>query len=213
LVRAADLKEQLAATAMLGAGNSYRVRDCSALAVFLADGEPSRRVDRIMALEKGQRHPAYRAAMPLASSFLMGEGHAATLLKQLTTTLVSQTLGQAMPGIESLQAWSYKNTALAVQSYVLAATSHDLATAIMEGYDPRRAKDILRIPDRYEIPMMVAMGYDYVVEGGGDTWSRTPRLELEEVVFGDTFGAPLELFHDGSSEEGVGEDDDDEKAV
>lgn len=201
LVRAAEVKEQLAANAMLGAGNAYRVQDCSALAVFLADGEPSRRVDRIMGLEKGQRHPAYRAAMPLASSFLMGEGHAATLLKQLSTTLLSQNLGQPMPGIESLQAWSYKNTALAVQSYVLAATSHDLATAIMEGYDPRRTKEILQIPDRYEIPMMVATGYDY----GGDTLPRTPRLALEEVVFAESFGAPLELSHDGSSEEELGE--------
>ena len=176
---------------MLGAGNAFRTRDCSALAVFLADLEPSKRLDRLMALEKGKRHPGYRATMPLASSFLMGEGHASTWLKQISTSLLSNTVKQ-MPGIEPIQAWSYKNTALAVQSFVLSATSHDLATAIMEGYDPRRCKEILRIPDRYDIPMVVATGYEYFDE----LEPPTPRFDLGEIVFDDTFGNPVTLSDD-----------------
>lgn len=176
---------------MLGAGNAYRTRDCSALAVFLADLEPSKRLKRVMELEQGKRHPAYRAILPLASSFLMGEGHAATLLKQLSTSFLSSTVRQ-MPGIEPIQAWSYKNTALAVQSYMLAATSHDLATAVMEGYDPRRCKEILRIPDRYDIPMVVATGYEYE-EAEEQSDPLTPRFDLNEIVFDNTFGSSLAL--------------------
>ena len=188
-MRDQKIKTQLADTAMLGAGNAYRTRDCSALAVFLADLEPSKRLDRLLELEKNQRHPGYRAMLPLATSFLMGEGHAATWLKQMSTTLLSKTV-RPTPGIEPIQAWAYKNTSLAVQSYVLSATSHDLATAIMEGFDPRRCKEILRIPDRYDIPMMVATGYEYFE---GEEESRTPRFDLEEMVSDNTFGTPVHL--------------------
>ena len=188
-MRDQKIKTQLADTAMLGAGNAYRTRDCSALAVFLADLEPSKRLDRLLELEKNQRHPGYRAMLPLATSFLMGEGHAATWLKQMSTTLLSKTV-RPTPGIEPIQAWAYKNTSLAVQSYVLSATSHDLATAIMEGFDPRRCKEILRIPDRYDIPMMVATGYEYFE---GEEEARTPRFDLEEMVFDNTFGTPVHL--------------------
>ena len=181
---------------MLGAGNQYRTRDCSALAVFLSDLEPSARLHRLLALERGSRHAGYRAMLPLASSFLMGQGHAATALKQVATSLLSQTT-KPMPGIEPVQAWSYKNTSLMVQSYVLAATSHGLATAIMEGYDPRRCKELLRIPDRYDIPMMVATGYDYQQEeepsNDNTTTPPIPRFALDEMVFDDTFGLPTRL--------------------
>lgn len=176
---------------MLGIGNQYRVRDCSALAVFLADLEAGKRIQRVESLERewGKRHPAYLAMMPLSTSFLIGEGHAATALKQLSTGFVSDVMQRPMPLIEPVQAWSYKNVALAAQSYVLAATSHDLGTCLMEGFDPRRAKEILRIPDRYDIPMMVGTGYDHETEAQSYQ-QLTPRLNVEEIVFQDSFGVP-----------------------
>ena len=182
---------------MLGAGNQYRTRDCSALAVFLADLEASARIQRIYQLEKesGTRHPNYLAMMPVSTAFFLGEGHAATLLKQVTTDLVSTRLQQPMPEIEPIQVWAYKNTSLAVQSYVLAATSHELQTSIMEGFDGRKVREILRIPDRYGIPMMVATGYEY--EANETTTTTTARLDLDEVVFGDTFGAPVRWDDEG----------------
>jgi nitroreductase len=202
LVQNRTVLNQLAGTAMLGPGNQYRTRDCSALAVFLSDLEPSRRIERIYELEKPHRNPAYLAMMPLSTSFLLGEGHASTLVKQVATTLVSETTDTAMPQIEPVESWGSKQTALLAQSFVLGATSHNLATCIMEGFDPRRVKEILRIPDRYGIPMVVATGYDYETEAPA---SLTPRLNLEEVVFRDTFGEPLffdeEAEDESSSEE------------
>ena len=88
---------------------------------------------------------------------------------------------------------------MVAQSYVLAATSHNLHTSIMEGFDARRCKEIVRIPDRYAIPMIVATGFEY---GNGDEASDeavTPRLALDEVVFSDSFGVP---YGEGDSEEG-----------
>jgi hypothetical protein len=62
---------------------------------------------------------------------------------------------------------------------------------MMEGFDARRVKQILKVPDRYGIPMMVATGYEYTGQGSNEQ-QRTPRLDKEEVFFGDTFGEPLE---------------------
>lgn len=168
---------------MLGIGNQYRTKQASAVAVFLSDLEPSKRINRIHELEKDHRHPHYRATMPLLTSFLIGEGHAATMIKGIATQFLSAV--QPMPDVEPVQAWSYKNTGLLAQTFVYAAESHDLATAMMEGFDPRRVKEILRIPDRYAVPLVVATGYEYEEEPEVEP---TPRLDVSEVVFEDTFG-------------------------
>ena len=198
MVQCPEIKTMLADRAMLGAGNQYRVKDSSVVAVFLADLEVHKRIDRIYELEQGCRDPNYLATFPIASSFLMGEGHAATLLKQISTDIMSEI--QPMPSVEPVQAWSYKNAGLVAQQYTLAATSHDLATCMMEGYDVRRAKDVLRVPDRYGIPIMVATGYEYE---DPSTFLTTPRLEMDEVVFGDTFGSPLRLSDNEEGEQTV----------
>lgn len=179
---------------MLGMGNQYRTQQASAVAVFLSDLEPSKRIDKIHALEKDHRHPNYRATMPLSTSFLIGEGHAATLIKGVATQFLSAV--QPMPDVEPVHSWSYKNTGLLAQSFVYAAESHDLATAMMEGFDPRRVKEILRIPDRYAVPLMVATGYEYEEELEMEP---TPRLEVSEVVFEDTFGKGWKPSEVGSS--------------
>jgi nitroreductase len=168
---------------MLGIGNQYRIQQASAIAVFLSDLEPTKRINKVYELEKNHRHPNYKAVMPLSTSFLIGEGHAATMIKSIATDFLSPV--QSMPEIEPVQAWTYKNTSLLAQTFVYAAESHDLATAMMEGFDPRRIKEILCIPDRYAIPLMVATGYKYEEEPEGDV---TPRLKLSETVFEDTFG-------------------------
>lgn len=195
MVQCPDVKSKLADHAMLGIGNQYRVKDSSAVAVFLADLEVNKRIDRIFELEQGCRDPNYLATMPIASSFLTGEGHAATLLKQMATDVMSEL--QPMPSVEPVQAWSYKNAGLMAQTFTLAATSHDLATCMMEGYDVRRAKQVLRVPDRYAIPIMVATGYEYEDPA---TFVPTRRLNMDEVVFGDTFGEPLDLSDNDDDE-------------
>ena len=199
LVQSQETKNLLAEKAMLGAGNQFRTRDSSALAVFLSDLELGSRIERIEHLERssGTRDPNYLNVLPIAASFLSGEGHLATVAKQTATSLLSPI--QAMPTVEPVQSWSSKNTGLLAQTFVMALTSHGLASCIMEGFDDRRAKEVLRIPDRYAIPLMVATGYDYF--DGEDESPPTPRLPLEEVVFDDTFGAPLKDLDNDDADE------------
>jgi len=180
------VKDALSEHAMMGPGNQFRVQQASAVAVFLSDLEPTKRVNRIQKLEKEYRHPNYRASFPLSTSFLIGEGHAANMIKGIATDWLSAV--HPMPEVDPVKAWSYKNTGLLAQTFVYAAESHDLATAMMEGFDPRRTRELLRIPDRYAIPLMVATGYEYEEERGGIEEKATPRLNVEEVVFSDRFG-------------------------
>jgi nitroreductase len=196
LVQSQEIKDQLSQHAMLGPGNQFRTRDASALAVFLSDLEVNKRINRIYELEKDHRNPNYLSSLPMTASFLTGEGHAATLLKGIATDILSEV--QPMPVIEPIQAWSYKNASLMAQTFVYSAESHELATCMMEGFDARRVKEILRVPDRYAIPLIVATGYEYE---DPSTFQRTPRLLLEEVVFGETFAEPLELGADVESSE------------
>lgn len=192
LVQNQRIKEELAESAMLGPGNIFRTKDASVVAVFLADLEPHKRIDRIMKLESesGVRTKQYLATLPVVSSFLMGQGKVATLLKQVATDIMSPA--QPMPTIDSIQAWSYKNTSLMAQTFVLSATSHGLQTCLMEGYDTRRAKEVLKIPDRYDIPLMCGVGFEYEGEDQEECL-RTPRLNANEVFFSDCFGQELDL--------------------
>jgi nitroreductase len=197
LVQNQDLKDQLSEQVMLGPGNQFRTRDASAVAVFLSDLEPTKRIDRIYQLEKDHRNPNYLSSFPMVPSFLIGEGHAATFLKGVATSLLSEV--QPMPVVEPVQSWSYKNASLVAQTFVYAAESHDLATCMMEGFDGRRVKEVLRVPDRYAIPLVVAMGYEYE---DPETFQDTPRLTLKEVVFGETFGEALNLNEDSEPSKG-----------
>lgn len=131
MVQNQDIQNRLSEEAMLGPGNQFRTRDASALAVFLSDLEPRKRIDRICQLEKEHRNPNYLSSLPMTTSFLIGEGHAATLIKGVATSLLSQV--QPMPVVEPVQAWGYKNASLLAQTFVYAAESYSLATCIMEG--------------------------------------------------------------------------------
>ena len=216
---------------MLGFGNQYRTTDASGIAIFVTDLQPSKRIDRIYDMERnsGIRENGYLAVLRVASSFLTGESttttsiagggasssstHLSTFLKQTFTNALSPT--QPMPTMENVESWSYKNAGITAQLYTMAATSHGLSTCMMEGYDSRRVKEILRIPDRYGVPLMVATGYDYdsepvvhadtndyeLLESNGDEsdmqqqqQKRTARLEMNELFFGETFGERLDLL-------------------
>lgn len=78
------------------------------------------------------------------------------------------------------------------QTFVFSATSHGLRTCLMEGYDSRRVREVLKIPDRYDVPLMCCIGYEYEGEDA-DSLQKAPRLRANEVFFSDLFGQELDL--------------------
>ena len=123
--------------------------------------------------------------LPLILSLFAGEGSLANVFKRNLMSTMSPL--RPMPTINSTESWSFKQTMLATQTYILAATSLGLATCPMEGFDGQRLQSLLQIPDRYSIPVVIATGY----AAEGSIPKRSPRLPPEEVVFEGKFGNPL----------------------
>lgn len=81
--------------------------------------DPVKLVPRVQAMERARGLPeAYLSTLPFSVAFLAGQGHLAHAFKDLFTTAMSPL--QPMPSVSSLEAWSYKNTAIAACAYHLA---------------------------------------------------------------------------------------------
>ena len=102
---------------MLGFGNISRVKDGSAIAVFLSDLEPHKRLDRIVQLENNSKSLHKTANIYNAASISLGEGFPTTFLKEVVTETMSALY--PTPTIESVGTWSVKNTALLAQTFFI----------------------------------------------------------------------------------------------
>jgi nitroreductase len=57
-----------------------------------------------------------------------------------------------------MRVWAHKSTALACQTLMLALRAHGMDTCPMEGFDSKRAKKLLNLPDDQEITMILGVG-------------------------------------------------------
>ncbi len=64
-------------------------------------------------------------------------------VKRAVTSAVSSF--SPTPSVVGPEAWAIKGACMAAQSYLLAATSHGLATAPMEGFDGRRIRQVVLV--------------------------------------------------------------------
>jgi nitroreductase len=110
-----------------------------------------------------------------------------------------------LPTLYPSDTWSQKNTMLVAMTYMLACTSHGLATCPMEGYDAIGIKAALGVPmGRYTVPLIVCAGRPYHRRGNDAAEDETddaglghggkdmsPRYPMEEVVYRNGFGEKL----------------------
>jgi len=90
----------------------------------------------------------------------------------------------------SIEAWSFKNTMLAAQTFMLAVSAAGFETCPMEGFDGRRVKEVLSVPDdRFSIPIVICVGREFHI---AETVSKKkPRFNFEQVVSMDSFDVPM----------------------
>ncbi len=79
--------------------------------------------------------------------------------------------------------WFMFDVALAMQNLVLAAHSLGLGTVYVGLFDAAKAARVLGVPEGYCVVAMTPLGYP------AETKSPTPRKELSEIVFYDSWGA------------------------
>jgi hypothetical protein len=113
----------------------------------------------------------------------------AFLAKKVAFGVGSHVFGMSLPTVTSAECWATKNTMLAAQTLLLAATAAGLSTCPMEGFDGRKVRRALRIPRRYSVSLVVAVGYPSPLATSDPI--RTRRFPSAQVVFGDYFGDAL----------------------
>ncbi|KAI9915667.1 hypothetical protein PsorP6_007898 [Peronosclerospora sorghi] len=64
-----------------------------------------------------------------------------------------------VPSSVSTEAWAFKQTTFAAATFLYAAQVHGLSTCPMEGFDQSRVRKVLDIPDRYRVPVVIALGH------------------------------------------------------
>uniref|UniRef100_A0A6S8CF35 Nitroreductase domain-containing protein n=1 Tax=Aplanochytrium stocchinoi TaxID=215587 RepID=A0A6S8CF35_9STRA len=169
--------------------NIKKVLNASLTLVFASDLKPGQEIDKIMALERehGLPEQVVKARKFGATVFVGSSNEAEKVVKKTLFSTISQVT--QMPTINSSEGWAFKNTMTAAQTFILGCHAYGLATAPMEGFDARRIRDALYIPDRYEIPVVVSVGYPSEEEKPS-VRRTTPRLPYEDVFYMDSFDFP-----------------------
>ncbi|GBG33142.1 Hypothetical Protein FCC1311_093662 [Hondaea fermentalgiana] len=95
----------------------------------------------------------------------------------------------------SAEAWAFKSSMLAAQNFMLAMAAHGYDTSPMEGFDARRVKEALSVPeDRFSVPLIISAGVadDGIVTDAEDSKDNaSPRFPFEEVFCADSFDFPM----------------------
>lgn len=89
----------------------------------------------------------------------------------------------AMNGKPNPHAWF--DTGSAWMSLTLQATTLGLATHAMAGIDPERAREVLEVPDGFDVACALALGHPSEEDDGEGRTDRLPRTEIaHEGIFG-----------------------------
>ena len=187
-------------------GNARAVADAPVTAVFAADLQPAKSLDKILDLEARAGKPTkyLQHLVTDLTLFLAGDGPGGAKIhdtKAKVISVASLFMPGALPTFNSAEGWAFKSTALAAMTYMYACTAAGLATHPMEGFDARAVRTACRIPDRYAIPMVVATGYpvqslpddhDGSSSRSGYTKRRpTPRLPMADIFKLNSFTNPF----------------------
>ncbi|CAI5710470.1 unnamed protein product [Peronospora effusa] len=162
LVREQKDREKLAEAMM--DSNARKVKEAPVVAVFAADCEPSKRLPRLQKLAYDNGAPVDVVSnMPHVVRLFSGE----------------------VPSNVSTEAWAFKQTTFAAAAFLYAAQVHGLATCPMEGFDQIRVRNALDIPDRYGVPVIIALGHP---NPSAKPEKPSARLDPTEVFFDGKFG-------------------------
>ena len=97
-------------------------------------------------------------------------------------------LFQYRPCFESVEAWTNRQTMLAVAHLMIAANSFGVDSCPMEGFVSAQVKEAFNIPPEVDVCCLLALGYaaePFKPYGG--------RFGTDQVFYGETFGEPFQL--------------------
>jgi nitroreductase len=101
-----------------------------------------------------------------------------------TRTLIFDYLG----GHPNLPMWLNRQVMIALTTMMLQAEALGYDTALMEGFEEAKVKQVIGAPERQIVVCLLAIGFR---EGADKGYGG--RFPPEKVLFGERFGKPLEL--------------------
>lgn len=84
--------------------------------------------------------------------------------------------------LASRRIWTTRSTALAAMTLMIAAKDMELTNCPMEGFNADAIRKEFSIPQRYEVVMLIAIGYESKLDG-----VRRMRRSFEEIVHLERF--------------------------
>lgn len=139
-----------------------QVLDCSAMVIVLGNTDQLAHVDETM------------------DGFVAKGYFDATTAKGMKATIEKTASG--MDAAER-RVWTMRSSVLACQQLLLAATALGLDAGPMEGFDHEQVRAAFRIPERYELVMLISMGYR-----AKEPLPRLPRRGYDRIVHEESFG-------------------------
>jgi nitroreductase len=91
--------------------------------------------------------------------------------------------------------WYAIDTSLAVENMILAAVGEELGTCCVGSFNEADVKSVLKIPDNFEVIVMLTVGYTQKkLDLSGKLLGLVrSRKVLKEITSGEEFGKPLSL--------------------
>ncbi len=125
------------------------------------------------------------------SNGLLNTGPACALqvAKYIFTTAISLFYRPMVVPPINMKAYVWKQTVMAADVLMLAASAHGVQSCPMEGFDERRVRNVVGLPSNYSVPLIVSLGYSSEHLGGR---KRTPRIDPETQYFNNLFGEKME---------------------
>lgn len=154
---------------------------------------PREKLEKI--LEAGRLAPSARNIEPWHFIVVTDKEKRKTLSKGLYAKFVAQAplVIAALGDKKASPDWYAVDTSLAVENMVLAAVNEGLGTCIVGSFNEADVKAALKIPDNFEVIVLLAVGY---AQEKLDLSSKLLRLVrtrkvLSEIISEEEFGKPL----------------------
>lgn len=212
VIRSAATKEALCERAAL---RQRAVRTAAAVLVFVGDTHVVSRAPAVleMGMESGHIQPEHGAAMlrqiyyhldhyaaPLtgASSTSPSSVSMLALVKRGVSTLYRARTGTPLLTVPaSPVGYAWKQTMIPATMFLTLAAAAGWQTLMLEGFDESAVKEVLGVPGRFTVPVMVCVGYaasdkstttsDSNISTRSGPRGPTPRFSVEHMIRWERF--------------------------
>lgn len=183
-----DKAQRLAlARAALG---QRQVADAPATVVFAGDMEPERNAPLAleMGLEASALPPGYGPAYLRHIYYFLHGGPLqafAAVKSVLSSAYSSHTSTPLLSVPVNRVGYAYKQTMIATGTFLQLATAAGWETCVMEGIDQEAVRQVVGLPSRFTVPVIVTVGYPLVDAGSSSsalTAPVTPRFSPSHFI-------------------------------